>query len=127
MIGTMKIEDGKQHPIYNYEQQSKLYHRNSHFTANERGYAFIGNLARLTKDHGHGAGRQYGCPFMKKDDVIEVYLDLEERTLSYKINGVGYGTAFDCLDETRYCLAVTFCGNGNEIELLLYDNMKYKS
>ena len=127
VVGTMKIENGEKHPIYNDEQQTKLYHRNSHFTAEQMGYGFIGNLGRLTKDDGHGPGRQYGQPFMKKDDIIEVFLDLEERTLSYKINGKGYGTAFDCLDETRYCLAVTFCGNGNEIEMLRYDTEKYKS
>ena len=127
MIGVMKIEDGKEIPIYNYDQQSKLYLRNSHFTANERGYAFIGNLARLTKDRGHGTGREYGCPFVNEGDIIEVYLSLEERTLSYRIIGVGFGVAFDCLDKKRYCLAVTFCGNGNQIELMRYDCLKYKS
>lgn len=125
VVGVMKIEDGKQRPIYCYDRQSKLYHRNSHFTANERGYAFIGNLARLTNDH--GAGRQYGCPFNKKGDVIDLYLDLKHRTLSYSINDRGYGVAFHGLERTRYCLAVTFCGNRNELEMVNYDSRKYES
>lgn len=118
LIGIMKI--GK---------QIKSFPRNSHFTSNDNGYGFIGNLAHLTnaKDGGHGSDRKYGQKFINNGDIIDVYLDLDKFTLSYKINSVNYGIAFDNLEKTKYCLAVTFCGNNNQLKMLKYDHQTHKN
>ena len=121
LIGCMKIDEKN-------KNKNKIFHRNSHFTSSDHGYGFIGNLSYLTnpKDGGHGTDRKYGKKFINIGDIIDIYLDLDELSLSYKINNIPYGIAFDNLQKTKYCLAVTFCGNKNELKMLKYDHQSYK-
>eukprot|EP01084_Bolivina_argentea_P102139 183032_1 len=53
--------------------------------------------------------RVYGEKFEKLDDIIDVYLDTNNFTLSYKINGHDYGIACSNLPKTTYRLAVDLC------------------
>eukprot|EP01084_Bolivina_argentea_P251475 421770_1 len=115
LIGVMKIN--------NNNKDDKLHHRNSHFTANNHGYGFIGNLSYLTTSHGND--RIYGNKFINVGDIIDIYLNLNKYTLSYKINNIEYGIAYENLQQTRYCLAVTFCGNKNQLQMLKYNNETY--
>ena len=61
------------------------------------GYAFrsiVDEHARLTNDRGFALGRQYGSN-SPNGAIIEMMLDLDNLTLSYIINDVDYGKAFD--------------------------------
>ena len=53
-------------------------------------------------------------------DIIDVYLDFDERTLSFGINDTKYGVAFSKIKEGNYRLAVTLTGIGTSLQLLSY-------
>eukprot|EP01084_Bolivina_argentea_P156906 273426_1 len=74
-------------------------------------YGFIGSLARLT---GKGS-LNYGQPFKQDGDTIIMTLDMIEKTLSYEINGVDYGKAFD-VEKATYRLALSI-SDGRCIQL----------
>ena len=66
--------------------------------------------------------KEYGESFKKADDVIDVYLDLNEGTLSYGINGTDYGVAFDDVDvDKEYRLFLIISGEGTSFQILSYD------
>ena len=58
------------------------------------GYGF--NL-RGWLTHNHGWGNNYGT-LCNDNDVIEMTLNMNKLTLSFKINGTGYGIAFNIID-----------------------------
>ncbi len=62
------------------------------------------------------------CPVCSKDDIIDMYLDLNKFELSFAINNKHYGKAFD-VDKTSYravcCLILTH----KALELLFYKTM----
>ena len=49
----------------------------------------------------------YGCIWDKEGDVLEINLDLEKRTLAFKLNEKDYGVAFSNIKQTSYRLALT--------------------
>jgi len=49
----------------------------------------------------------YGTLFGKSSDVMTVCLDMGKHTLSYRVNGVDYGKAFDVDSGCKYRLAVS--------------------
>eukprot|EP01084_Bolivina_argentea_P000935 1710_1 len=73
------------------------------------GYGFVAALAKLTT-HGQG-GKQYGKKFTDVGQTINVILDLKQNTLSYKIDGIDYGKAFDVHDGCEYRLAVSIAND----------------
>ncbi len=59
------------------------------------------------------------CPvFHDKDTIVTMILDMDKRTLSYKINDKDYGVAWDAVKYKKYRLVVTLRDNGDEIEFL---------
>ena len=50
-------------------------------------------------------------PFEKEGDTIELHLDMDDKTLSYTINGKNYGVAVRYIDQGNYRLAVSVCVN----------------
>eukprot|EP01084_Bolivina_argentea_P202506 345991_1 len=60
------------------------------------------------------------CPKCKQNDIIEMNLDLEKYHLSYNINNIHYGKAFD-IDQLHYKAAVCFGFAANQqIDILSY-------
>ena len=49
----------------------------------------------------------YQCLWKKEGDVVEIILDLNERTLGFKVNDIDYGVAFSNIHKTEYRLAVS--------------------
>ena len=66
----------------------------------------------------HGGIDKYCDVFTAKDTVIEMTLDMDKHTISYKVNGTDCGIAYDKLNEKRYRLAVTIADLKHEIELI---------
>lgn len=61
----------------------------------------------------------YGEKCIKPNDIIEMSLDLQNMTLSYKINGNDYGVAFKDIDPCSYRLFVSFYhGKGTQLQLV---------
>ena len=54
---------------------------------------------------------KYGEPFEKEGDTIELYLNMDDKTLSYTINGNDYGVAFKDIEQGNYRVAVSVCVN----------------
>ena len=47
----------------------------------------------------------YQCRWKKQDDILEMTLDLNEHTLSYKVNDTDFGVAFKNIRQNEYRLA----------------------
>ena len=64
---------------------------------------------------GYATLRSYGknC---ENGDVVQMTLDLDECTLSFKVNDIDYGVAFDSIEKTNYRAAV---------HLYVYDEAKF--
>ena len=94
---------------------------------NGSGYAFISSVAKLTdasvegdyciNGETDGELTKYAQPCVA-GDIIEMYLDLKQLTLSYKINGKDYGIAFKDIEQTEYRAAIWVGGEGSAIKLL---------
>ena len=54
-------------------------------------------------------------------DIIDVYLDFNERTLSFSINNKDYGVAFDNIKTGDYRFGVTLTGKGTSLQLIAYE------
>ena len=102
-------------------QQSSLFHYNSgdsfFFKGANTAYAYIAELALLydpTSDHG-SAGSSYG-KICGENDIVSMKLDMNDLTLSYKINNIDQGIAFK-IEKTKYKAAIYLYGN-SIIELM---------
>eukprot|EP01084_Bolivina_argentea_P251350 421550_1 len=95
-----------------------------HFENNvNQSYAFVlhesysdGYLSDPTKRGSNG--RKYGRK-IKNGDVIEMTLNLNDCTLSYKIGDTDYGKAFD-VEKTSYKAAATVYYKDSKFTLLSY-------
>ena len=54
----------------------------------------------------HETPQSYECKWNQRDDILEMILNLEERTLSFIVNGQDYGIAFSKIKQTKYRLAL---------------------
>ena len=61
----------------------------------------------------------YGCAFGDKDDIIEMTLDMNKHTISYKINGKDYGIAYDKMRHDKYRLVINCNGDSDGVIELL--------
>ena len=66
---------------------------------------------------------EYGECCKNVGDVIDMYLDLDNYTLSYAIKGVNYGNAFEDIDKTEYKMILTLSRIGTAVELVLYEEI----
>ena len=58
------------------------------------------------------------CYWNQVGDILEITLDLDERTLSFKVNDIDYGVAVSNIKKTKYRLAFTTYREYTEIVLL---------
>ena len=90
-------------------------------TDNNYGFSESGGGCFLLSVNGaiyHGSSMGY-CPiFHDKDTIITVILDMDNNTLSYKINDQDHGVAWDAIKHKKYRLAVTMRDDSDEIEFL---------
>ena len=56
-------------------------------------------------------------------DIVEMILDLDERTVSYAINDKDYGIADHDIEQTEYRAGVTLYKNDDKITLLSYERL----
>lgn len=71
---------------------------NSYFTAygtgdNGGAYAYVTDNACIVNKTGGGYGSKYGI-MCKTGDIVQMFLDLDELTLSYSVNGIDQGVAY---------------------------------
>ena len=69
----------------------------------ENGYLLCCKIGRLLC--GDILTSDYPCRWNKEGDILEMTLDLNERTLSFKVNDEDYGVAFEDIEEREYRLA----------------------
>ena len=81
------------------------------------GYIFDGGYARLIDGNNYRRDDTYGVR-LKKDDIVEMCLDLDALCLSYKINDISYGIAFKDIESCEYKAALSFWFGGDSIQLL---------
>ena len=82
------------------------------------GYAFAGPQSVTAEPK----WRLYGkC--CNSGDIVEMILDLDERTVSYTINGKDYGIADDNIEQTEYRAGVTLYRTHDKITLLSYQKL----
>ena len=118
VIGVINVDDKENKELRFYQ-----YHHEENLSKNSRlmghfGYGFISSAAYLTNPKNHSQyGEQYGI-MCKECDVIEMCLDLKNYHLSYIVNNVDYGKAFDVERNKRYKAAVTIDIKGNSLRLL---------
>ena len=55
-------------------------------------------------------------------NIIDMYLDLYKLELSFKINGVNYGKAFDVDGGYEYVAGVSIGGCGDKVTLITHDS-----
>ena len=53
------------------------------------------------------AEQYYDCQWDKDGDILEITLDLGERTISFKVNDIDYGVAVSNIKQTKYRLVLT--------------------
>ena len=58
-------------------------------------------------DDQHEETEDYHCQFENDGDILEMTLDLDVRTLNFKVNGKDFGIAFKHIKQTNYRLAIT--------------------
>ena len=85
------------------------------FSAANNGYAYEaknsmdktasdGNLMK-PESMSHHVWKSYGAN-CKDGDIVEMILNLEEYTLSFKVNDIDYGVAFEDIEKTKYRAAI---------------------
>ena len=94
--------------IYKYKKKIKNSYDRFYNEPNN-GYAYcafksFGELMDPTK-YGYYMLEEYGAN-CNDGDVVEMTLDLYERTLSFKVNDVDYGVAFNDIEYTQYRAAI---------------------
>ena len=86
------------------------------------GYAYIMNYGKLADRENFGSyGSDYGA-ICADGDIIEMILDMNKMTLSYKVNDKEYGVAFHNIDNTKYKAGLTMCHKTSKYEFISYMN-----
>ena len=83
---------------------------------NGYGFRIRPSLTSLTGPEGYAGGKEYGVE-PQNGAIIEMILDLDNLTLSYIIDGVDYGKAFD-VTEGKFRLALFLHKVGDSLTLL---------
>ena len=106
MIGLWRIQNKKTPPLRSYYTDGK-----------EKGYGFACSQGKLVNPkHGYGFYNDYGVSVT--DSIIDMIVDFDNLSLSFKIDGKDYGKAFD-ITQDKYRAAVYFYGNGtNSVQIL---------
>ena len=82
----------------------------------DTGYGFSTSRA-IASCKSNWLSREY-AKIPNDGDIITMIVDLEQNTISYKINDEDYGVAFDQIEEGEYRVAVYSYTIGSKIELL---------
>ena len=91
-------------------------HRNN---SDYENYDYGGCLFRNGAWYSHGRSRTgYGPGFGGQNDVVEMILDMNNHTISYKVNDEDYGIACNKMNKDKYRLVINFDDVDDEIELL---------
>ena len=83
-------------------------------------YGWVINYNRKTGDEEGTYWIRYGLDKCKTDDIVVMILDLNEKTLSYKVNEVSYGVAFENIEDTEYKAVISTNWTEDSIELISY-------
>ena len=83
-------------------------------------YAWMVNKKQIIPGKVHEI-RVYGDAKCVRGDVIEMILDLEKKTLSYKVNKKDYGVAFENIEDTSYKAFAFINWKDDSLELLSCD------
>ena len=62
--------------------------------------------------------RDYYDHIADKGTIVTMTLDMDNKSISYKINGKDYGIAYDGLIKKKYRLAITLVDEATEVELI---------
>ena len=104
-------EDESGHPPYIgiIEDDEKLLQRHNINTNWDRcGYQLSTSVALYGGNrNNHAEERDYQCKWKNDQDILEIELDLNERTISFTLNGKYFGVAFWNIKKANYRLTMT--------------------
>ncbi len=69
-------------------------HKDDAFSDYEYGWAFFGSSTGELRHNSNASGEQYGKHF-KRQGILGVFLNMNKGKLSFAIDGINYGTAFE--------------------------------
>ena len=118
--------DGWHAPPYvgimeNNDKNIKQYGGNSMGLWERDGYQLCTGNSTLCgpSNEDHIITDNYQCLWTKQDDILEITLDLNQLTLSFKVNDKDYGIAFSNIRKTQYRLVLSALGLGGSQFALL--------
>lgn len=95
------------------------------------GYGWIVNYQRTTQNRNKDCGDtvfmgrpKYGIKDCESGDIIEMTLDLNDRTLYYSVNKENWGVAFSDIEMTSYRAVVSANKVNDSIELISYQQLE---
>eukprot|EP01083_Nonionella_stella_P288803 982725_1 len=95
------------------EESDKVMLTKSIFVS-RNGFGYLGQNGNI--QHSNAITAKYGQPF-KSGDKVMVRLDMMSKTLSFKVNDMDQGIAFEDLSSAHYKLAVSMNTKNEKIEL----------
>ena len=101
-------------PLVGIQNDAQTKRTDDYFTSGTSTYALICGHAKLTVDG--SCGKSYGAKWTKEGDVLDIYLDMTKRTLSFGINGTKYGVAHN-VNAGKYRLALSLY-NGRKVQMI---------
>ena len=85
----------------------------------DHGYEFCARTGSLFGDTDCHVTSMYQCRWMNDGDVLEMTLNLDERTLGFTVNNKDFGVAFSNIKQAKYRLAFsTFKSKESQFMLL---------
>ena len=114
LIGIWKVHDPLTDGSDGFERTPPI---TAWFPSSGHAYTFWAQQGKKGGKSGYPDDGEYGIK-CTKDDVIEMYLNMNEGLLGFIINDKDYGKAFDIDTRCQYRAVVSMWDNGTEIQLL---------
>ena len=104
--------------IIESEDENTLIHYQDRGNWQKCGYQLCAGNNGLWTRYGQCITRDINCVWNRVDDILEMILDLNDKTLRFVLNGQDCGVAFDEISDASYRLAIT-CWGGDTAEIQL--------
>ena len=90
---------------------------NTYFTnGHDKGYAYSLSAGKRTTIRGGHSDSKYGVKGTD-GDIVDMVLDFDKSSLSFRVNGINYGKSHD-VKQGKYRAAVHLIGKGDQIQVL---------
>ena len=91
------------------------------YASKQGGYGYAYSIARKTNKRGHAFvsddENKYGVK-ARSGDIIEMHCDMNKLELSFSVNGIDQGVAYENMEKTKYKAAINLYCEGDMVSLL---------